>query len=339
MNAASDLRPLLIEREILGEGRALRHAMNLVKRFARTSLCILLQGATGTGKELFAQMIHEESGRRGRFVPINCGALPRTMIESLLFGHRRGAFTGAHESAPGFIEAADQGTLYLDELASLPLEDQVKLLRVLESEEVYRVGDTAPRKVDLRVVSSVQERPGTLVASGNLRLDLCERLAGVVIMLPSLRERGDDICVLADHFARRLGKTLGEGASTVLRQYGWPGNVRELRAVIERAVALSDDSGIEARMISEAIALGAAEVVRGTPAASEFHEFKEREHLIAACKANGWHAGRTATALGRARVTLYRRLKAAGLLLRAEKRIHRLRAQSTRDVPTTQMIS
>ena len=294
----------------------------------------MLQGATGTGKELFARMVHEQSGRPGRFVPVNCGALPRTMIESLLFGHRRGAFTDAHESAPGFLEASNHGTLYLDELASLPPEDQVKLLRVLESEEVYRVGETEPRRVDLRVVTSVQERPARLVASGMLRLDFCERVAGVVVALPPLRERGDDVCILAGHFARRHSKGLGQGVSEVLRGYDWPGNVRELRAVIERAVALSDGVPIEAQMIADAIALGAAElspVTDAVPPGRNGRQVEEREHLIAVCEANGWHAGRTATALGMARVTLYRRLKAAGLLLRTEKKIHRVRALPTAD--------
>jgi len=221
----------------------------------------------------------------------------------------------------GFIAAADHGTLYLDELGSLPAEDQVKLLRVLESKDVFRVGDTDARRVDVRVVSSVQERPATLLASGSLRLDLCERLAGVVISLPPLREREDDVYVLANHFARRLGKTLRDDADGVLREYGWPGNVRELRAVIERAAALSDGDGIDARVVADAIALGAAEVV-----ASRETVFEERDYLIAVCKANDWHAGRTATALGIARVTLYRRLKAAGLVLRTEKRVHRFRA-------------
>ncbi len=326
--------PSCVEGGILGESPALGHAVDLAARFARTSLSVLLQGATGTGKELFAHMIHEQSGRPGRFVPVNCGALPRTMIESLLFGHRRGAFTDAHESAPGFVEAASHGTLYLDELASLPLQDQVKLLRVLESQEVYRVGETEPRRVDLRVVSSVQDRPAKLVASGTLRLDFCERIAGVVVALPALCERGNDVWVLAEQFARQQRKRLGQGVSEALGQYGWPGNVRQLRAVIERAAALADGDVIEARLIPDAIALGAAEDVRATetaPRDGTAERFEERSHLIAACKANGWHAGRTATALGIARVTLYRRLKAAGLLLRAEKRIHRVRAVNATD--------
>jgi DNA-binding NtrC family response regulator len=215
----------------------------------------------------------------------------------------------------------------LDELASLPPEDQVKLLRVLESDEVYRVGDTEPRRVDLRVVASVQESPASLMASGVLRLDFCERVAGVVIILPPLCERGDDVLILADHFACRQGKALGPEAYAMLREYRWPGNARELRATLERAAALSDGGPIEARMIAEAIALGAVEVgeaAQATPPSRSAIELAERERLVAACEANGWHAGRTAAGLGIARVTLYRRLKAAGLLLRAQKRLHRL---------------
>ena len=167
------------------------------------------------------------------------------------------------------------------------------------------------------------------MASGTLRLDFCERIAGVVVVLPPLDERGNDVCLLAERFAGRQGKVLGHGVSDVLGQYGWPGNVRELRAVMERAAVLSAGDVIEARMISDAIALGAAEVVELAAPPSLYRpagQFEEREHLIAACKANGWHAGRTATALGIARVTLYRRLKEAGLLLRTEKKIHRVRA-------------
>jgi len=309
----------------MGESPALRRAMALAERFARTSLSVLLQGETGTGKELFARMIHERSGRPGRFVAVNCGALPRAMIEGLFFGHRRGAFTDAHESAQGFIEAADKGTLYLDELASLPLENQVKLLRVLESGEVYRVGETEPRGVDLRVVASVQESPVGLVASGVLRLDLCERVAGVVIILPPLCEREDDVLVLADHFACQQGKKMGPAVYDLLRRYGWPGNVRELRATLERAAALSDGGPIEARMIAEAMALGAADPREAAPFSSPSRsavEFEERERLVAACQANGWHAGRTAAALGLARVTIWRRLRRMGLSLRAQKRLH-----------------
>src|SRR6266487_3741219 len=271
--------------EILGESPVLRRAISLAERFARTSLSVLLQGATGTGKELFARRIHKRSGRTGRFVPVNCGALPRTMIESLLFGHRRGAFTDAHESVPGFIEAADRGTLYLDELASLPLEDQVKLLRVLESGDVYRVGETEPRGVDLRVVASVQESPVSLVAAGALRLDFCERVAGVVIILPPLCERGDDVLVLADHFACRQGKAMGPGVYDKLRGYRWPGNVRELLATLERAGALSDGGPIEAHTIAEAIELGASDVRGATsfPLSSRSAaEFEERDRLVAA---------------------------------------------------------
>lgn len=311
--------------EIIGEAPALRRAIALAERFARTSLSVLLQGATGTGKELFARRIHERSGRTGRFVPVNCGALPRTMIETLLFGHRRGAFTDAHESAPGFIEAADRGTLYLDELASLPFEAQVKLLRVLESEEVYRVGETEARRVDLRVVASVQESPTSLVASGVLRLDFCERVAGVVITLPPLCERGGDVLALADHFACRQGKAMGPGVCDMLRQYSWPGNIRELRATLERAAALADGGPIDARMIAEAIELGAADLTAAAPVplgSRSTVEFEERERLVAACEANGWHAGRTAAALGIARVTIYRRLRGMGLSLRAQKRLH-----------------
>jgi len=286
---------------------------------------VLLKGATGTGKELFARLIHERSQRPGRFVPVNCGALPSGMVESLLFGHRRGAFTDARETAVGFIEASSEGTLYLDELESLPVEGQVKLLRVLESQEIYRVGDTDPRPVDLRVVASVHEGLPGLVAAGVLRRDLCERLAGLVITLPPLRERDDDAWMLATCFSRQHGRSLSTGVHEVLNAYDWPGNVRELRLAIERAIVLSDEATISPDMLSEAIDLGVSSVGNGREFAVAIGagaRLQERQLLLGACEAHAWHAGRTAHALGIARVTLYRRLKALGFSLRAQKRLH-----------------
>jgi DNA-binding NtrC family response regulator len=296
--------------EIIGHSDALRKALDLADRFAPSSIPILLVGETGSGKELFAQRIHVVSGRRGRFVPVNCAALPRDMVESLLFGHHRGAFTGAVEAATGFVEAAEGGTLFLDELSSLAVEAQVKLLRVLESKQVTRLGETRTRLIDFRVIASAQDDVQARVEAGLFRFDLYERVAGVVLRLPALRERTEDVVLLAAHFATLEGHSLGPGVETALLGYDWPGNVRELRAAIERACMLATNSLLEATSVTEAIALGLV--------ASAFVNRSETSHaaLVALCRAHGWRARDVAVELGIGVSTLYQRLSRAGISLR-----------------------
>jgi transcriptional regulator with PAS, ATPase and Fis domain len=293
---------------IVGRSPALTRALRLIDRFAPTPLPILLVGATGTGKELLAQRIHEVSGRRGPLVPVNCAALPRDMVESLLFGHRRGAFTGAVEAVAGFVEAAEGGTLFLDELSSLPAEAQVKLLRVLETKEVNRLGETKSRPVDFRVVAAAQEDVGAQLEAGVLRLDLYERVAGVVLDLPPLQERPEDIVPLAEYFTGLGGRILERGSIAVLLTYGWPGNVRELRTAIERAGFLAENGTIAPRELAEAIALG-------TPSHSPTHDV-EHDRLLAVCQEHAWDVGRAAGKLAISRATLYRKLRALGVSLR-----------------------
>jgi len=300
---------------ILGDSPSMRRVIALADRFAPTHLPILLVGATGTGKELFARRIHACSERPGPLVPVNCAALPREMVESLLFGHRRGAFTGAVIDCAGLIEAAQDGTLYLDELSSLPLEAQAKLLRVLESKEVYRLGETTPRPVDFRLVTSSQEDLPERVRDGRFRLDLFQRAAGVRIDLPPLRQRADDIVLLSQHFAELQGQVLAPEASVALLQYQWPGNVRELKAVVERAGLLSADGTVGAASITEAIVLGLASS-DANGAASPSAEPNDRAELVNLCVTYGCDARRIATASGRGLSTVYRRLRAAGVSLR-----------------------
>jgi transcriptional regulator with PAS, ATPase and Fis domain len=304
---------------LVGRSEGFRRALELADRFAPTPMSMLLVGATGTGKELFAERIHASSGRRGPFVPVNCAALPRDMVESLLFGHHRGAFTGAVEATTGFIEAAEGGTLFLDELSSLAVEAQVKLLRVLESKQINRLGETRTRLIDFRLVASAQEDVRTRVQAGLFRLDLYERVAGVVLGLPALRDRGEDVVLLAEYFAARGGRTLDPESLPVLLNYGWPGNVRELRSAIERAGFLSEQRPLGPRALAEAIALGAPRAVPELsvgalqrPAA----DGAARARLIATCREHGWDARRAAAALGIARSTLYDRLRGEGLSLR-----------------------
>ena len=305
---------------IIGRSPAILRGLSLAQRFAPTGLPILLVGPTGTGKELFTEHIHRLSGRPGPLVDVNCGALPREMVESLLFGHRRGAFTGASETVQGHVERSHAGTLFLDELASLPTEGQAKLLRVLETGIVQALGSSMRRQVDLRIVSAVQEGILREVDGGRFRRDLYQRVAGVVIELPPLAIRPEDIIPLARHFAEVRRQRLEPEAERVLLNYSWPGNVRELRLAIERAGQLVDDGVLPAAAVAEGIALGApAEEIRHratvgpvrvSPQPSPF----DRDRIVAACELASWSVSAAARQLGMSRATLYRRLKQLGVL-------------------------
>jgi DNA-binding NtrC family response regulator len=276
---------------------------------------ILLLGATGTGKEMFAQAIHRWSRRPGRFMDINCGALPRDLVEGELFGHTRGAFTGAGADRPGLLYAASGGTLFLDELTSLPLETQVKLLRALETGHVRRLGESCDRKVEFRAVAAAQPDIHHRLENGLFRLDLFQRLAGLVIALPTLIERREDIIILARGFAQVRGCTLGCEAERPLLEYSWPGNVRELRSAIERASFLSNQAHLDEQCIEEAISLG----MGGTMA--ERSGPTNRNHLSGrlleeVCAQHQWQSEPIALALGVSRATLFRILRTKGLSLR-----------------------
>jgi transcriptional regulator with PAS, ATPase and Fis domain len=295
----------------------MRRAVALAERYARTRLPIVLVGATGTGKELLAQHIHERSGRPGPLVDVNCCALPRDMVESLLFGHRRGAFTGAMESTVGHVERSDGGTLFLDELTGLSPEAQGKLLRVLETGEVQPLGAGAKRRVDLRVISAVQEDIWAALDRGRFRGDLFQRAAGVVIELSPLAARPEDLLPIATHFAGMCGKRLEPDVERELLGYAWPGNVRELRLAIERAAELAPDGTLPSSVVAEAIALGAWRAeVRPRPLPTD------RDQWSDVCAAHGWDEQRITVALGMARATLYRYLRAVGVSLRRGRKAH-----------------
>lgn len=229
---------------IVGRSAAMRELFSRVERLAPTPLSTLLLGETGTGKELFARALHERSGRRGPFVVFNCAAVPSQLAESAILGHRRGAFTGATDDRPGVFEEADGGTLFLDEIGELPLELQPKLLRVLQERVVSRVGETLGRPVDVRVVAATHRRVGEMVSVKAFRLDLYERIRAVELELPALRERREDIPLLAERFALAAGRAIGEerrltpGAMSSLSARDWPGNVRGLKNVVERGAYL-----------------------------------------------------------------------------------------------------
>lgn len=244
--------------DIIGRSPAMQQVFNLMSRVIPASSPVLIQGETGTGKELVARAIHYNGPRReGPFVPVNCGAIPEALLESELFGHTRGAFTGAVTDKKGLFASADGGTIFLDEVSELPLSLQPKLLRVLQNGEVRRVGDTKPMRVDVRVISATNRNLDNLVKEGKFREDLYYRLNVIPIELPPLRERKEDIPLLAAHFLRlsaaRVGKRItgiSEPALEKLSQYSWPGNIRQLENVIERAVVLCSGDRLSAEDIS-----------------------------------------------------------------------------------------
>ena len=238
---------------IIGESESLKRAVGETQRVAQTEANVLLLGESGTGKELFARAVHHLSHRRDKpFVAINCAAIPQTLIENELFGHERGAFTGASDRRRGKFELASTGTVFLDEIGELPLAVQGKLLRAIEEKIIDRIGGSASITVDVRVVAATNKDLKEAVEKGEFRGDLFFRLAVFPIEIPPLRERGDDVVLLATHFAAQLGKelrgreaVLSDSATTALRLHSWPGNVRELENAIERACILTDTMTLE----------------------------------------------------------------------------------------------
>jgi DNA-binding NtrC family response regulator len=238
---------------IIGESESIKRAVAETQRVSQTEANVLLLGESGTGKELFARAVHHLSLRRDKpFVAINCAAIPETLIENELFGHERGAFTGAGERRLGKFELASGGTVFLDEIGELPLAVQGKLLRVIEEKTVDRIGGRAPIPVDVRVVAATNKDLRLAVEHGEFRRDLFFRLAVFPVEIPPLRERGEDVILLARHFAAQLGKetrgreaVLSEASLKALREHSWPGNVRELENAIERACILADSVTLE----------------------------------------------------------------------------------------------
>jgi DNA-binding NtrC family response regulator len=238
--------------------RELEHRIDQLVKIARAGVAVLIRGETGTGKELVARAIHEASGRRGTFVPINCGALPRNLIESELFGHRRGAFSGATEERDGLVRRANGGTLFLDEIAELPEESQVALLRVLQDGEVRPIGASDAVKVDIRIISATHQDIPARITDGRFRQDLYARLAGFEMVLPPLRERREDLGTLIAAILPRMTPhpertSLHRSAARALLRYAWPLNIRELEQTLRSAVALADTGEIRFEHLSEAI--------------------------------------------------------------------------------------
>lgn len=238
---------------LIGESEAIRKVFSAIAKTSSTSATVLISGESGTGKELVARAIHYSSTRASApFVPVNCGGIPEGLLESELFGHVKGAFTGATESRAGFFQTADGGTIFLDEISDTSLSMQAKLLRVLQDKEVYMVGTSHSRNVDVRIIAATNKDLANLVRKGVFREDLFFRLNVLTIAMPPLRERGDDILLLAYHFATKFAQEFGkpiprfsDNALQVLRNYHWPGNVRELENVVQRLVVMTEGDLIE----------------------------------------------------------------------------------------------
>ena len=292
----------------VGASRALQEVYGLIGKLAKSPLPVLITGESGTGKELVARALHHASGRRA-FVAVNCAALPENLLESELFGHVRGAFSGADRDKPGLFEAAHGGTLFLDEVAELPATLQPKLLRALEAGEVRRVGATEPRTVDVRVLTATNRDIEQRVSDGAFREDLFWRLNVLHIHVPPLRERPADIPLLAEHFA--AGRRIAPDAMALLAAHAWPGNVRELRNAIERAAALSATGEVHPDDLPRRI----VDVARAASVVSEASRRHlslrelERTYILEVLRSTGGNKTRTAEILGLDRRTLYRKLE------------------------------
>ena len=309
---------------VVGESEAMRRVLDMAERVAETDVSVLLTGESGTGKEMIARGIHLASPRAtGPFVAVNCAAIPESLIESELFGHRKGSFTGATTDATGTFEAASGGTLFLDEIGSMPLSLQPKLLRVLEQREVVRLGESAPRAIDVRVIAATNRDLGALVGRHEFREDLFFRLAVVPIELPPLRNRREDIPLLVAHLLarslerhRRSGIKLDRSVIEALASHDWPGNVRELSNVIERMVVLARTEVLSLDDLPEAIgnrAQHVAGVVLEVPDDGVSLDDVERELLRLALERHDGNQTRAARFLRITRSALIYRMQKHGL--------------------------
>ena len=306
--------------EIIGESAALKEVLRQVEIVAPTDATVLLQGETGTGKELIARAIHRLSARQDHpFVTVNCAAIPSGLLESELFGHERGAFTGAIAQKIGRFELAHQGTLFLDEIGDIPLELQPKLLRVLQEQEFERLGSTRTRRVDVRLVAATHRELAQMVDAGHFRADLYYRLNVFPLTIPPLRQRPEDIPLLVRHFVRHYARLLHKHIDMIpaealdaLMHYDWPGNVRELQNVIERAVILSTGPALRLALDE----LPQSQPTERLPVPVRTLEEVEREHILKVLReTNGVIGGPQGAAarLGLRRTTLLYRLEKLGI--------------------------
>lgn len=324
----SNLKKSLGEKKsaVIGDNTGLKQVMTQVRRVAETNATVLIHGESGTGKELIARAVHDNSLRsQGPFVAINCGAIPLTLMESELFGHERGAFTDAKEAKAGTFERADGGTLFLDEVGELPLDAQVKLLRVLEERKITRIGGKKAIPVDVRIVAATNRNLDDEVKNGHFRLDLLYRLNVFTLILPPLRERKEDIPLLTNFFIRKYNRTLSLDVQSVspeaislLTSYDWPGNVRDLENAIQSSMILCTGGVIRPDHLPDRIKgyeLAEAQTVSGSSGNSirEINAQMEKELIIEALKKHNFNRTLTAEALNISRKTLFNKMKRYGL--------------------------
>jgi len=310
------------EKVIIGSSEEMTRVFKMVEKVADSEATILIQGESGTGKELIAKEVHYRSKRaHGPFVSINCGAIPRDLLESNLFGHVKGSFTGAVRDSQGLFQVAEGGTFFLDEVGETPLATQVKLLRALQEREIIPVGGTQPIKIDCRLVAATNADLEREVAEGRFRADLFYRLNVIPVKLPSLRQRRDDIPLLVDHFLKRnaaaaggVPKAVNKDAMELLLKYDWPGNVRELENVMERALILDESGVIGPDDLSDKIRLGSSHrgsLIIDSPTLTL--EELEKEYILKVLHSTRWQKKRASDVLGINASTLYRKLIAYGV--------------------------
>jgi two-component system, NtrC family, nitrogen regulation response regulator NtrX len=328
--------------EIVGESQAIRAVLESVKRAAPTNATVMLLGESGVGKELVARTIHRNSSRAGqRFIQVNCAAIPEELIESELFGHEKGSFTGATEKQVGKFEQADRGTIFLDEVADMSAKTQAKVLRVLQEQEVERLGSARTIKVDVRVVAATNKNLEEMIQRGEFREDLYFRLNVIPILVPPLRERRSDIPLLVQHFARRMSdehnmkpKRFDPRAMEALQRYRWRGNIRELRNTVERVLIMTPGDVVRIEDLPQDVrgdvpvmaqvepAAVAAVVSSGhqsqAPSVSagtlrEFKDAAERAFLVQKLRENNWNISKTAEVIDTPRSNLYKKLEQYGI--------------------------
>jgi transcriptional regulator with GAF, ATPase, and Fis domain len=319
-----EIKASFIDDELIGRSHAFRTTLHQVEQVASTDSTVLIMGETGTGKGLIARRIHQQSGRRDRpMVTVNCATLPATLIESELFGHEKGAFTGAVDRKIGRFELANDGTIFLDEIGDLPLELQAKLLRVLQDHEFELLGSSKTKTVDTRVIAATNRDLDMLVAKDAFRVDLYYRLGVFPIRVPPLRERRDDIPLLTWYFVTKLQTRLGKTFDTVparamnaLNSHDWPGNVRELQNIVERAMILSTGPTLELEKVLPVRRMGRAVSAGTSERPGVGLEEVERTHIANVLEECGWRVrGKDGAAerLGLKRSTLQSRMKKLGI--------------------------
>jgi two-component system response regulator PilR (NtrC family) len=324
LSGSNDADTSVFGPRLLGSSAAMQHMREMIARVARSQAPVHISGESGTGKELVAKLIHESGPRRdGQFVPVNCGAIPTDLMESELFGHKRGSFTGAVSDKKGLIQSAEGGTLFLDEIADLPLHMQVKLLRVIQEKAVRPIGEQLEVGVDVRVLSATHKDLSNLVAEGKFREDLFYRVNVIELRVPSLRERPEDVQELAEAVLRRLGRRmkipppmLGKDALAALQVYAFPGNVRELENILERAITLSTSGEVIAADIQLRPTAPGSSGMPNAPAAGplgDHLEDIERDAILKALEQTRYNKTAAAKVLGMSFRALRYRIKKLGI--------------------------